>query len=269
MHPHLNERPSERALALGALTLVVRKHVVHAAGVDVQPLAQILRGHCGALDVPAGEAVAPRAGPEQHSARLCRLPKREVSRVALQRVGLRPHALQQVAAGVAGQAAVVREAGHGEVDVAIHLVGVAPLHEPLRDSYHPVDVVRGAREVGSGQDAQLGLVPVKGFLVEVRNLPGSLALRQRGCDHLVFAALQHLLAHMAHIGYILYLDYTQALRLQATADPVGHEVRPQVANVCVAVDRWAAAVHTHQPRLKWLDRLHTAGEGIEESHSLA
>ena len=268
MDPRAHERATECALALRALALVVWEHVVHASGVDVQALPQVLRGHGGTLDVPAGEAVAPRAGPEQHSARLGRLPQREVARVTLQRVGLRPHALQQVSLRVAGQSAVVGEAGHGEIHVALHLVGVAPLHEPLRDPDHFVDVVRGAREVGGGQYAQLGLIPVECLGVEVRYLPRSLALRKGGGDHLVFAALQHFLAHVADIGYILYVDYAQPLDLQAPADPVGHEVRPQVANVCVAVDRGAAAVHPHQPRLKGLHRLHTPGEGIGKSHSL-
>ena len=134
---------------------------------------------------------------------------------------------------------------------------------------HLFDVVGGAREVGCGQDAQPGLVRVKGLGVEVRYLPRRLALRQRGCDHLVLAALQHFLAHVAHIGYILYVDNTQPLRLQSAADPVGHEVRPQVANVRVAVDRGAAAVHPHHPRLKGLDGFHTSGEGIGKSHGLA
>ena len=54
---------AERALALGHLVGVVDAHVVDAAGVDVEAVAEVLRGHGRALDVPAGEAAPPRRVP--------------------------------------------------------------------------------------------------------------------------------------------------------------------------------------------------------------
>src|SRR5213076_3453254 len=71
-----------RALALGDLVLVVRKDVVHRAGMDVEVLAQIFHAHRGALDVPAGPPLSPRRGPRR-LARLGRLPQREVPDVFL------------------------------------------------------------------------------------------------------------------------------------------------------------------------------------------
>ena len=79
--PHAGER-----LALGALVLVVRENVVDAAGVDVYLWTEVLGAHGGALDVPAREAPAPRAGPDQlGSARLRGLPERKVARILFQR----------------------------------------------------------------------------------------------------------------------------------------------------------------------------------------
>ena len=45
--------------ALRYLAFVVGKHEVHAAAVDVEFLAEILLPHRGALEMPAGESLAP------------------------------------------------------------------------------------------------------------------------------------------------------------------------------------------------------------------
>ncbi len=50
----------ERSLRLRDLVLVVGEFQVDPAGVDVEALAEVLEAHGRALDVPAGEAVAPR-----------------------------------------------------------------------------------------------------------------------------------------------------------------------------------------------------------------
>src|SRR3546814_14021744 len=51
------------AAALGNLVLVMREDQVLAAGMDVEDLAQVLRRHGGAFDVPAWPPPAPRAVP--------------------------------------------------------------------------------------------------------------------------------------------------------------------------------------------------------------
>ena len=64
-------------LGLGQLVVVVGELEVDAARVDVHRLAQDLRGHDGALDVPAGPAAAPGRLPAR-LARLRVLPDGEV-----------------------------------------------------------------------------------------------------------------------------------------------------------------------------------------------
>ena len=71
------------SLALRNFVFVVRKDVVHATGMEVDLPPEIARDHRRALDVPAGEAVAPGAGPLEHAARLSGLPQGEVALVAL------------------------------------------------------------------------------------------------------------------------------------------------------------------------------------------
>ena len=96
-----NEGLATRALGLRDLVFVVREDQVLAAGMDVEGLAEELRRHRRALDVPAGPAAAPRARPGRLASLLVlgrdRLPEREVHRVALARVDLDARAGDHVA----------------------------------------------------------------------------------------------------------------------------------------------------------------------------
>ena len=115
-------------------------------------------------------------------------------------------------------------------------------------------------------DPQSLLVSQERLGVELRNLLGCLALGQGGGDHLVLALLQHLLAHVAHVGDVLDVDDAEVLKLKGTADPVGHEVGAHVADVGVAVDCGPAGVHPDDARLQGLQLFRLPGKGIVESH---
>ena len=60
VHPVLDGGMTHRGLSLGYLTLMVWKHEVHAATVDIELLAQILTSHRCTFAVPARESVTPR-----------------------------------------------------------------------------------------------------------------------------------------------------------------------------------------------------------------
>ena len=114
--------------------------------------AEVLGGHGGALQVPAGPARAP-GGVPRRLARLRRLPHREVAGVALAgrvRVGGREHLVDALAA----QRAVAGEAAHVEVDVALGRVAVPGVDEPLHERDHLGHVPGGARLVGGRQAAE-------------------------------------------------------------------------------------------------------------------
>src|SRR5712692_2709093 len=102
MHPEAHNAMARDALRLGQLGVVVREHVVRATGVNVEPLAQNRHRHRRALDVPAREAWAPRAGPDLEAVLARRLPQREVARVSLAGVDLAPRSDQQLVRAVAG-----------------------------------------------------------------------------------------------------------------------------------------------------------------------
>ena len=194
--------------------------------------------------MPAREAFSPGAVPLDHPSGFGGLPQGEIARVALERVGFHPDGFQEFGfVDIAGQLAVLRESGHREIDVAVGLVRQPLLDEPLCDLYHLGDVVGRLREFVRGPDSQLTLVGQKAVGVELGYLGGSLAFLDSGGDYLVLAAFEHLLAHMPHVGDVLYVDDFQILGGEYPAYPVRHEIGAQVAYVRVPVHRRAAGVH--------------------------
>ena len=83
VHPVVHRFVTLCGYRLGNLALVVGEEQVHAAAVDVELLAQILGAHGRALEVPAGEAVAPGRRPAHDVLGGCLFPEGEVEAVVL------------------------------------------------------------------------------------------------------------------------------------------------------------------------------------------
>ncbi|MPM91663.1 hypothetical protein SDC9_138794 [bioreactor metagenome] len=82
MHPVAGIFMAGAALALRNFVFMMRENQVAAAAMDVDSLAKMLADHGGALDVPAGAALAPRRLPEGLTG-FGGLPEREIKRVLL------------------------------------------------------------------------------------------------------------------------------------------------------------------------------------------
>src|SRR6266581_4882849 len=98
VHPGArHDRRVEGAARLRDFVLVVRKHEIDAAAVDVEGFAEMFPRHGRALEVPAGPAWRGDTGGRRprRFARLRRLPQHEVHRVALIRRDVDPGAGDQ------------------------------------------------------------------------------------------------------------------------------------------------------------------------------
>lgn len=182
VHPVPGELVAVR-LGLGDLVLVVREDQVQAAAVDVEDGAQVLVRHRRALQVPAGAAAAPRGLPAG-LAGLGRLPHGEVAGVPLAGLAV-AGGLEQVVQLLVGQAQVLRERLHVEVDVAVGLVGVAALDEAAHHLDHLGDMAGRARFVRRRQATEDGVAVVERALVLVPDRPPGAALVGRLGDDLV------------------------------------------------------------------------------------
>jgi hypothetical protein len=222
MDPRADDRMPERSFRLRDLVLVVRKDVVHAAGVHVEPLAKVLDAHRRTLDVPPRIPGAPRRIPhERTSVRLRALPEREVRRVALVRIDLCPHALPQRFADVARQPAVAGESLHGVVDRPIDDVREILREQPFDERDHLHDMSGRARKDGRGKDAKPAFILSERRLVELRDLHRGLALGERSGDDLVLTAVDRVLPHVPDIGDVLHGNDPLAEELEGAAQPIG------------------------------------------------
>ena len=137
--------------------------------------------------------------------------------------------------------------------------------ELLGQPDHLGDVLGRPREDVRGQDVERRLVRVEGRLVRRRDLRGSLRFETGLHEHPVLAAIEPLIAQVADVGDVLDVEDLDAVVQERPSDQVGQEVRAQVADVGVAVDRRTARVHADPARDERLDGLDGAGQGIAQA----
>jgi hypothetical protein len=231
----------------------MRKRQVDAAGVNVQRLAEILHGHGGAFDVPAGAAGPDGSFPEM-LAGLGRFPEREVAR-ALFFVAVVVDAGAGLDAGQVdlGKFAVVRKLGDAVVDRAFARIRERFLLQPLDELNHVLDVVGGADPVFGRFDAEDAAIVEKGlheFLGVVAN--GQARGGGVGDDAVV------------HVGQVHDVMHFEAAELEEAAQDVLKNESAVVADVGVVVDGGAAGVHADFAGLLRNERLGLAAEGVVE-----
>ena len=177
MHPDVGEPVASRA-RLGQLVLVMREAQVEPTAVDVEILAEVLRRHGRALDVPARSAPTPRSRPRGGAglAGFVRLPQSEVPGVLLAphvRIVRGFHVLE----ALVGQFPIVRPRGGREVDIAAVIecrVGIPRVDESIDEFDHLGDVPGGAGFVAGWQHVEGGIGLGEGPLVfEGVGEPGS------------------------------------------------------------------------------------------------
>ena len=217
------------------LVLVVGKHQVVAAAVDVERRAQDLARHGRALDVPAGAAAAPGAVP----AGLVvggGLPEDEIHRIALVGRDLDPGAGDHVVDRAAREAAVVGVALHREEDVALGLIGVA-LGDEITDHFHHMwDVIGGTRLMCGVERAEGGHV----LAVPAGRLAGDVADRAAALD----GAREDL---VVDVGDVAHIDHPlRAIDVaQQPEKRVEDDDGARIAQMGPVIDGRAADIEAH------------------------
>src|SRR5882762_1312101 len=232
VHTVADEMFSGGGFALGDFVFVMGEGEIDAAGVDVDCFAEILHGHGGALDVPAGAAAANGRVPEMFAG-LGSFPEGEIAGTFLF-VAVVIHAGAGLDAAYVnfGELAIVGKFGDAVVDGAFAGVGVGFFLEALDQLDHGIDVVRGADPVIGGFDAESfaiveeGLDEFLGVITDAEVLGGGV-----GDDAIV------------DVGEIHYVSQAKAAEFQEAAENVLEDEGAVVADVGVIVDGGAAGVH--------------------------
>ena len=154
VQPGAHELLAGGGFALRDFVFVVRKGEIDAAGVNIERVAQILHGHRGALDVPAGASRPDPRLPEM-LAGFRRLPQREIARVVLfvlihvhARAGLHPGHIDL------GKSSVRRKFRDAEIDRAFALVRETLFLQLLDQRDHVFDVIGRADQLFGHLDMQ-------------------------------------------------------------------------------------------------------------------
>src|ERR1700733_15740546 len=144
MQPELHEGLAGGGFAFGDFVFVMREGEVYAAGVNVTSFAEILHGHGGTFDVPAGTAWANAGLPEMLPG-FGSFPEGEIAGVVFF-VAIVIHAGAGVNSAEInfGELAVIRKFGDAVVDGTFAGIGEAFFLQAGNERDHVFDVVGGA-----------------------------------------------------------------------------------------------------------------------------
>jgi hypothetical protein len=212
-------------------------------------------GHGGALDVPAGPPLAPRAGPAGVLVVLAPLPQREVEAVLLEIVGAGLLPLVHLVRITVGELAVGGVGAHPEVHVAARLVRVARDDQRLDQLHDRLDRLRRLRLVVGAAEAETVRVGgvVGDHLLGVLSR-GHSALPSRVVDLVV------------DVGEVDHQGRPVALVLEEPPQDAEDDVGPRVADVDRAVGGRAARVDADLAGRPGLERPHLARQRVLKPH---
>ncbi len=253
VHPDPGELPLRMgALRLRDLVLVVRKHQVIPAAVNIERLPQQRIRHGRALDMPPRPPLAPRALPPRLT-RLRRLPEHEVHRVFLVGRHFDPRPRDHVIHRAARQRAIGLVGPHPEQHVPLRLIGMAARNQILDHRHHRADPLGRARHIRRLQrphGRHVLQIPPTRLLGDLPDVPPAL-LRPR--DDLVIHV-----GEVAHIAHVLGpIDMPQQAEQH-----VEHDDRPRVADMRPVIDRRPADIHAHPARRDGDQKLFLPGLGV-------
>ena len=227
----MGERLAGEALALGYLILMVREDKILAAAVNINGVAEIAPVHRGALDMPAGSALAPRGIP-------CGLagfrgfPDGEIHRLALDLADHYTRARLKILKRLMRELAVILELLGAEINVALRLIGVA-LFDKGRDYLNDgVDILGSLRIYRCVADIESVGVDPELFYIALGNLGEINMLLVCASDYFI-----------VDIREILNELHIVAAIFEIAAQDIEDAQRAGVADVDIVIHGRAAGVH--------------------------
>ena len=159
VHPEADERLAGERLRLRDLVFVMWEHEVHAAGMDVERLAQVLHRHHGALDVPARAALAQWGRPRPARRRFAAFHRTKSRASALSYSSTSTRAPARMPPKLVWrELAVAGEIRDAVIDRAVAHVSIAVVAELLDGRGHFVDVFGRFDDAFRAFEAKLGCV---------------------------------------------------------------------------------------------------------------
>ena len=261
VHPVVGKLPVRAAAALGDLVFMMREDQINAAAVQIEVLAEVFENHGAALQVPAGAAFAPGAGPAVGAVfGLAGFPEGKVGErvlgvlVAVRRAGGLAGPQAQLTVFQVAEPAVVFKGGHAEVHAAIGSGVGMPAGDEFLDHRHLLrDVRHGAGLDVRRQQVQRGAVGVEFLrpaLGEVgQRLPRLLGIADR---------------FIIHVRDVAHVQRGRAGGLDHAAHHILRHEGAEVADVRRAIHRGAAAVKAQRLAIQRRGFAISAGQGVVE-----
>ena len=265
VHPVMDPLRTAGSHVLGDFAFVVREHQVHSAPMDVEGFAQVLGAHHRALQVPAGEAVAPGTGPAHDMLGLGLFPQGEVVRgvfvtLSVQAAGPFQGGLQRTS----GQHSVIVVPVvflHVEIHRPVALVGVTGRQDGL-DHLDLFDDMAGCPRFDGRrfriQEAHR-LVVALGIILHHFH---GLQLLQAGFLGNLVLPFVRIVLQMAHIGDIAHITHLVAQVFQETEQDIVGNAGTGMAQVGVAIHGGAADIHPHMSFVDGFEQFLVPGKGI-------
>ena len=135
----------------------------------------------------------------------------------------------------------------------------------LSEGDHAVDMVGRQREAGGIADVQVLEIGFERLRIMVCDGPDILAALLRGGLHLVVAGIG-VAGQMADVGDVDDVGEAIALPRQRPAKRVGEEVRAQIADMGVVIDRRPARIDADVGGVGGLERLRGSGQAVVQRH---
>ena len=139
VHPVMRECLACSSFTLCNFILVMRENQVLTAAVQIERIAQIVRRHCRAFNMPARATLAPWRFPVWFT-RLCSFPNSKVQRIFFLVIDINSSTCLQFFHRLTGKLAIVGKRSGAEVNIAVGFICMTAFHKFLHHVNNQIHV---------------------------------------------------------------------------------------------------------------------------------